>query len=154
MRVAIPGLRLVSEANTPGSWRPKHVRAQEQKGAVYMTLRGDPPPGPWSVTIVRVAPRRLDDDNLARSAKAVRDQVAAWLGCDDSPSAPVRWAYQQRRGKPKEYAVEITITTDHGSDLHAALRELRASPECQPVHQWAELVTETIERLMAREDER
>jgi hypothetical protein len=36
----------------------------------------------------------------------VRDAVAAWLGVDDGPEAPVAWEYGQRRGG---YLVEVTV---------------------------------------------
>lgn len=79
-----------------------------------------PPPLPVVVTLVRVAPLPLDDDNLARALKGIRDEVACWIcavviqkgkrkgqvtGNDRDPR--VTWRVAQRRGKPGEYAVEI-----------------------------------------------
>jgi hypothetical protein len=63
------------------------------------------------VTLTRIGPRDLDSDNLAGSAKAVRDAVARWLGVDDGPRAPVEWRYAQERPAKgaKRYAVRITI---------------------------------------------
>lgn len=63
---------------------------------------------PVDVTITRIAPRKLDDDNLAASAKSVRDGIADALGCKDNDPR-VSWAYTQERGAPKAYAVRITV---------------------------------------------
>lgn len=65
-----------------------------------------PPVGPWRVTIVRVGPRVLDDDNRTASAKGVRDAVAAWLGVDDGAEV-VRW--DVRGEVAKGYAVRVLV---------------------------------------------
>ena len=62
------------------------------------------------VTLTRIAPRRLDGDNLAAALKSVRDGVADWLSVDDG-SDLVSWYYAARRGRQGEYAVEIAIET-------------------------------------------
>lgn len=67
-----------------------------------------PPALPLVVFLARIAPRELDGDNLQRSMKAVRDQVAELLAIDDADPR-VTWRYEQRRGRVKEYAVEIAI---------------------------------------------
>lgn len=51
---------------------------------------------PMIVTLTRLAPRLLDDDNLRGSLKSVRDSVAAWLGIDDG-NALVRYHYGQQK---------------------------------------------------------
>lgn len=63
---------------------------------------------PITVTLTRVAPRRLDDDNLTGAFKAVRDGVADWLGVDDGDPC-LRWVTTQRAGMPRQQAVEVTI---------------------------------------------
>ncbi len=63
-----------------------------------------PPPLPCVVTMTRIAPRPLDDDNLTRSAKAVRDQLAV-----DDRDPRVAWRCQQERGGVHEYAVRIRL---------------------------------------------
>jgi fatty acid-binding protein DegV len=64
---------------------------------------------PCTVTMTRVAPSEgLDDDNLRSALKAVRDQIAAWLGVDDRDPL-VRWAYDQKRGAARDYAVEVAF---------------------------------------------
>lgn len=111
--VTVP-IRTVSEANSREHHHAKAKRAKAQRGAASTALY---PVMAWCeetyrVDLVRIAPRKLDDDNLARSMKAVRDEVAARLGYDDAPGSPIAWRYDQRKGKPREYAVEITITAD------------------------------------------
>lgn len=63
---------------------------------------------PVDVTITRIAPRKLDDDNLAASAKSVRDGIADALGCKDNDPR-VTWTYAQERGAAKAYAVRILV---------------------------------------------
>ena len=64
-------------------------------------------PGPWSVTLTRVAPSAGLDahDNLSASFKAIVDELARWLGVDDR-NPRVRWQYAQERGP---WAVRIRI---------------------------------------------
>lgn len=64
---------------------------------------------PATVKLTRVAPSNgLDDDNLRGALKSVRDGIADALGVDDRDPR-VTWEYDQRRGKPREYAVEVEI---------------------------------------------
>ena len=49
------------------------------------------------ITLTRIAPRTLDDDNLAAGFKATRDRVADWLGVDDGDKR-LTWRYAQERG--------------------------------------------------------
>lgn len=62
----------------------------------------------WIVVLTRVAPRRLDDDNLAGRFKAVRDEIARQLGIDDG-SSRIAWVYSQTKGEPGETAVLIEV---------------------------------------------
>jgi hypothetical protein len=63
---------------------------------------------PVDVTITRIAPRKLDDDNLAASAKSLRDGIADALGCKDNDPR-VTWTYAQAKGEPKQYAVRVLV---------------------------------------------
>lgn len=125
-------IRLESEANgSHGHWSAKSLRVKEQRQAVtaasidaglHTTAHviatakksrvvcrwKEPPVFPLVVTITRVAPRQLDDDNLARSGKAVRDQVAELLGVDDRDPR-VTWRYAQERAGAREHACRIAI---------------------------------------------
>ncbi len=100
--VPIPGLRLVSEANCRDHWRKKAARVQQQRSLVTLVLRGTIAKemmivAPLLVTITRISPRKLDDDNAASSAKATRDAVAAVLGVDDRDPRVV-WRVDQAKG--------------------------------------------------------
>jgi len=66
------------------------------------------------VTLCRVAPRTLDDDNLRGATKGLRDGVADALGINDNDPR-VTWEYQQRRGHAGEYAVSVTIADRTGA---------------------------------------
>ena len=107
LRVVVP-VRLVSEANARGSWHGGASRAAAQRKAVVQALRAQPahPALPVTVRIVRAAPRALDDDNLQRAAKALRDGVADWLGVDDGDPR-VSWHYAQATAR--EYHVVVTV---------------------------------------------
>ena len=105
-------LRLVSEANSRSHRFAKARRVKSQREVVTLGLRTrvrSKPTLPAVVTLTRIAPRRLDDDNAVSSQKAIRDSIAAWLGIDDR-SPLVTWRYAQEQGRPKTYAVRIEIT--------------------------------------------
>jgi hypothetical protein len=111
-------LRLYSEANgSHGHWAAKARRVKAQRGAVALALRPHKaPPLPATVTITRVGAQSLDGDNLQRSAKAVRDEIAAWLGVDDRDGR-VTWEYRQEKARCRvvgarrvyDWAVEIVV---------------------------------------------
>jgi hypothetical protein len=61
---------------------------------------------PLAITIVRIGPRPMDDDNVVGSAKTVRDSIAKYLGVDDADKRIV-WRYEQAKGA---YAVRIQIS--------------------------------------------
>lgn len=116
-RVELP-IRLVSEANRRGHWSKHDARREAQRNTAYVTVslalrkaRANTKSGRFRVRITRIAPRRLDSDNLARSCKSTRDGVADALGVDDG-SERVLWVVDQRQGRAREYAVEILIETE------------------------------------------
>jgi hypothetical protein len=105
-------LRLVSEANQRG-WSHKAQRAKGQRGPTKLALQARfgtiATDGHVVVTLTRIGPRLLDDDNLASSAKAVRDGVADWLGIDDGDAARVSWRYAQEAVGVRRYGVRIDV---------------------------------------------
>lgn len=110
-RLVVP-VRLESVANKREHWAAKSRRTKVHRSTAYWLLRAlaaKPPGGRHAVLIVRVAPRQLDDDNLRSAAKALRDGVADWWGCDDRDPR-IEWRYAQERGRPKEYAVRLEIS--------------------------------------------
>jgi len=104
--VATLPMRLPSTANLREHWGAKAKRASEHRSAARMVL-GTRARGlvPAIVTLTRVAPRRLDDDNLATAFKNVRDGVADAIGVDDRDPR-ISWRYDQTAG---DYAVRISI---------------------------------------------
>lgn len=73
---------------------------------------------PVAIKLTRVAPRSLDTDNLIGGAmKGIRDCVADLIipglaaGRADGLSGPwcITWSYDQKKGLPKEYSLEIEI---------------------------------------------
>ena len=110
-------LRLVSTLNVQEHWakRAKRTKLHRQAGRLgmlpFLGLVMRPSAShPMRVTLTRVAPRRLDSDNLSASCKALRDGIADALRVDDG-SPWVQWCYGQREGKPKEYAVTVDVVS-------------------------------------------
>lgn len=66
------------------------------------------------VTLTRVAPRPLDDDNLRGACKGCRDIIAQMFFPDTKPGQAdsydcFEWIYAQERGAVKEYALRVRI---------------------------------------------
>lgn len=81
-------------------WSKGHRRVKKERAAVAQLL-GQHRRLPlfdsgFAVTLTRCSVGCLDSDNLVASMKAVRDEVAAWLGVDDG-DARVEWRVEQRR---------------------------------------------------------
>lgn len=110
-RVTLP-LKIVSEANQRCHWREKSARVKQHRSTARLMMAAEAGPAPDApgmiITLTRIAPRELDDDNLASGFKAVRDGVADWLGIDDG-SKRLRWLYAQRKGRPGQYAAEVHV---------------------------------------------
>lgn len=64
--------------------------------------------GELVVRMVRVAPNRLDGDNLEASLKRVRDGLAAYAGIDDRDPS-VEYVADDERGAVREYAVRFEV---------------------------------------------
>lgn len=104
-------LKLHSEANgSHGHWSVKAARVKHQRHTAARCLRQHKAPAlPVVVTVTRISPRQLDaHDNLPRSAKAVVDQIAEWLGTKDN-NPGIQWMYRQRSAGKGVYACEITV---------------------------------------------
>jgi len=110
--VELWGLRLQSISNQRLHWAALSSQKKKQRIAVRWALAGKVVPlldGEIAeVQLHRIGNRQLDDDNLGTAFKSVRDEVAAALGRDDGPKAPITWSYSQEQGK--EYGIRIIIT--------------------------------------------
>lgn len=77
-----------------------------QRDATSLCMIGkEMPELPVVVTITRIGPRMLDDDNLAGACKYVRDAISYRIAVDDA-SPLYTWRYAQRAG---EYGVDVEI---------------------------------------------
>jgi hypothetical protein len=111
--VVIVPVKIESSLNLREHWRKRANRNTSHRAAAFFAMKAavkkfDPAILPCVVTLTRVAPRELDDDNLAGGFKSVRDGIADWLGCDDRDKR-IAWRYAQRQGGVREYAAEVEI---------------------------------------------
>lgn len=113
MRIDLP-IRTWSEPNVRAHWAKRARRAREQRKVartcvrVACASRGIPSP-PLTITLMRLASRRLDSDNLAAALKAVRDGVADALEIDDGDER-LTWRYAQEKLPRGRYAVRVEIS--------------------------------------------
>jgi hypothetical protein len=106
-------LKLDSRANFRGHTRSKkHVKSvQEQRGLTCIMLRSHAVkvPLPVKLTLVRIAPRRLDaHENLPMCFKSVVDGVADWLEVDDRQGFLCKYD-QEKAETPNTYGCRVTI---------------------------------------------
>lgn len=107
MRFYIP-IELKSLLNERMHWRALAALKKTQRVATNVCMHGlDLPTPPLLVTITRIGPRRLDDDNLSSACKYVRDEIARAIGVDDGSSI-YTWIYKQQTGK---YGVDVEIVS-------------------------------------------
>lgn len=110
-------IKTISEANRRRNWGKSvfaHLhRHKKQRKAVRLMmnthLREVPAGRPLRITLVRVGPRRLDDDNLAGAMKHVRDGIADSLEIDDGDETQAVWAVAQEKGRSGEYSVRVRL---------------------------------------------
>lgn len=116
MKFKLP-IKTVSEANKTGEhWTKKHKRHKSQKNTIRLFLSSHLSEKclPCQINLTRIAPRSLDDDNLSSAMKNVRDYICDLLipgkrmGRADSDKR-IEIKYEQMRGVPKEYAIEVEI---------------------------------------------
>lgn len=129
MKLVMP-IRTISESNDRSHWAVKAKRVAKQRGDIaliampyFAQLAGWQHDVPGLViTLTRIAPRELDDDNLRGALKACRDEIAWSIGLPvknakkriaDDRDPRVKWDYGQRKGKPKQYAVEVSIVASN-----------------------------------------
>lgn len=105
MSLTVLSLRIQSEANLRSHWAVRAARVKAHRSAACIVPVHSLP---CVVTLTRIAPRALDDDNCVGGFKALRDGIAARLGVDDADPR-VTWRYAQRKGNPGEYAAEVRI---------------------------------------------
>jgi hypothetical protein len=116
--VVVLHMRLPSRANLRLHWARAARLAREQRQTAYWQVRAalaaNPKSAarialPISARLIRLAPRRLDDDNLAAAFKHVRDGTASALGLRDDGHLSGRFACEQRITPAAESRVEVRI---------------------------------------------
>jgi hypothetical protein len=110
-------MTLSSAANESRHFFTKSSRAAGHRRLAFLLVSSNGPPavptkgfqstGAVRVTLTRIAPRALDDDNLAYAFKHIRDGVTEAIGLRDDRDPRLTWLYSQERGKPA--AIRITI---------------------------------------------
>jgi len=107
-------IRTQTENNNDEHWRKRWKRAKYKRDTVKQYLwvlwrQGFRIQLPVIVTLIRVAPRKLDDvDNLSSSVKHCRDSVADFFEVNDNTPL-ITWRYAQMRGVPKYYGIRIVL---------------------------------------------
>lgn len=108
-------IRTYSEANIACHWTVRKKRTDQQKFWVNLYWNQlDPTISlPCVVKLTRIAPRSLDDDNLRSAFKIVRDcvsdRIKPGLAPGRADAKDITFEYDQKKGKPKEYAIKIEI---------------------------------------------
>jgi len=116
-------MRIESEANMNDHWVKKRRRAIATKLKIRAELSQIKKKDlPINIIFTRIAPRPLDIDNLWAAMKTPIDVVADWItpglrpGMADSKKG-LRVSVEQRKGKPKQYLLEIEFFPQ-GEDKH------------------------------------
>jgi hypothetical protein len=108
IEVTVP-IKTVGGMNVREHWRQRARRVKNERYTTRLILLASEPPAlPCVVTLTRLSPGKLDGDNLQGAGKAVRDQVADFLGIDDADER-IEWRYAQERCPPKHFGVRVRI---------------------------------------------
>ena len=107
-------IRTCSEANWRGHWAQRARRVRSQRGTarhLVQVVLPYPRPTPLVIRLTRLAPGRLDSDNLVGALKAVRDGVAGAIEIDDGDPG-IDWQYQQKPSPHYAVLVDIHVLGD------------------------------------------
>ena len=104
----------VSESNQREHYMAKARRKKAHTEAgLLLTREALAKHGPLlRITLTRVAPHTLDQDNLVASFKGIQDGVAKALKIDDGSQA-IEWIYQQAF-RDRKTAPHVTVQIDFG----------------------------------------
>ena len=118
MKPLVLPIRIESESNLRQHWSKRNRRANGSKAkgilgqrpTVCLACRAhfERPTIPCTIRLTRIAPRKLDQGNIAAAFKHVQDGCADWLGIDDRRDDLVKYEYLQEQ-KSKTYGVRIEI---------------------------------------------
>jgi hypothetical protein len=114
-------MKIISESNNFDHWTKKRKRSIVHKERIWneWIIQGKPEIiPPCIVKLSRIAPRMLDEeDNLRTAFKHIKDHIADIIipflapGRADGNKG-IKWEFNQYKGKPKEYALQIEIFID------------------------------------------
>lgn len=111
----VPNCKTVSEMNSREHWGARNRRKQDQQEAVAVAminaLRGRKVELPCTVKLIRIGPKKMDNDNLAGAMKHCQDQIARQLGVDDGDESKVRFYHYQMPVGSRDYAIKVEITS-------------------------------------------
>lgn len=114
MKVIVPwDMHLVSSANKMEMPIAANGRKNKHRqGALHRVanaIRTTPTKPPYHVTLIRIGPRELDeDDNLRHAFKHVKDGVCDALGIkNDNDKSKITWAYAQEKSRYAAIRIEI-----------------------------------------------
>lgn len=120
VQIEIP-VTIVSEMNRRDGWRARKRRFDAQVMALHYAWTSERTRNPVtlaqlvtlpvSVLLTRIAPQRMDDDNLRSGWKGLRDYIASRLERDDADPS-IRWDYDQEKGRG--YAARVVIERGDG----------------------------------------
>ena len=108
-------VRVDSHTNSWEGWKATWAKQKKQKVATFAawnkanggvcscTLSL-----PCVVRLTRVGQKRLDDDNLRESFKAIRDEMARIIGIDDGDER-IKWEYAQVPVGKRVYQVRVEV---------------------------------------------
>lgn len=104
----ILSIKTVSEMNVRTHWAARHTRLSHHRRTARVMVGKHPLP--CVVTMVRMSPGTLDDDNLRSALKGTRDGIADALGVQDNDAA-VRWRYEQEKSPRGTFGVRVEIVS-------------------------------------------
>jgi hypothetical protein len=95
--VVVVPVRTVSGLNVREWWRVRQRRVKREREAVAEALVSFSPLAlPLAIKLTRLGWNMLDDDAVPGALKAIRDEVAVWLGLPNDRSRPgLTWSYSQ-----------------------------------------------------------
>lgn len=106
MTVILP-IKTVSEMNTRTHWAARHTRLSQHRRTARVMVGKHPLP--CVVTMVRMSPGTLDDDNLRSALKGTRDGIADALGVQDNDPG-IQWRYEQEKVSRGTYGVRVEVS--------------------------------------------
>lgn len=115
-------IRTRTENNNDEHWRVRAKRAKLQRTTACQYLwslwnQGYQVQLPITITLIRVAPRTLDEgDNSSSSSKHIRDGIADFFELPDNDPRMV-WRYAQMKYRPHYYAVRVVLEPQGISDV-------------------------------------